>query len=338
MPKRKTGARKKAEQLKARQKGIAARQFTVDLGKHPCNQIMTCDYCTREQKNRAFCYFCASNQKTPMCAQCGKTKCMAAAPDCAVRHPGRNVTGLGMVGCVCDFCEAWVCHSRKCLTTHCCSCPLIDATCIECERVVWEHGGRLFRCFSCDMWLCEDDQFEHQASCQQLDSETFHCLSCNRMGIYTCLRCKICFCDEHVKGLTNVNKRGEALACKKCNYPLKETKDISVSVRQHKYGRQGTGVGDEGYYGGGGYGGGGDDEDSGFSGYGGFSYGGGKANASDDDEDDEDEDEDDKDDDEEDDDDEDDDGENDDTVGMASLNIKEFRIEGGGTVKGSSSK
>ncbi|OAE31491.1 hypothetical protein AXG93_1670s1090 [Marchantia polymorpha subsp. ruderalis] len=228
MPKRKTGARKKAEQLKARQKGIAARQFTVDLGKHPCNQIMTCDYCTREQKNRAFCYFCASNQKTPMCAQCGKTKCMAAAPDCAVRHPGRNVTGLGMVGC--------------------------------------------------------------------------------------------------------------ALACKKCNYPLKETKDISVSVRQHKYGRQGTGVGDEGYYGGGGYGGGGDDEDSGFSGYGGFSYGGGKANASDDDEDDEDEDEDDKDDDEEDDDDEDDDGENDDTVGMASLNIKEFRIEGGGTVKGSSSK
>lgn len=114
-----------------------------------------------------------------------------------------------MVGCVCDFCEAWVCHSRKCLTTHCCSCPLVDACCIECERVVWDHGGRLFRCFSCDMWLCEDDQFEHQASCQQIDSETFHCLSCNRLGIYTCLRCKLCFCDDHVKGLTNVTKRGE---------------------------------------------------------------------------------------------------------------------------------
>ncbi len=28
-----------------------------------------------------------------MCAQCGKTKCMAASPDCVVRHPGRNVTG-----------------------------------------------------------------------------------------------------------------------------------------------------------------------------------------------------------------------------------------------------
>lgn len=94
MPKRKTGARKKAEQSKIRQKSIAARQFTVDLGKHPCNQIMTCDFCTRQQKNRAFCYFCASVPKTPSCAQCGKTKCLASSADCVVRHPGRNVTGM----------------------------------------------------------------------------------------------------------------------------------------------------------------------------------------------------------------------------------------------------
>lgn len=117
--------------------------------------------------------------------------------------------GMGMVGCICDFCEAFLCHSKKCLTTHCCSCPLTDAVCVECERSVWEHGGRIFRCFSCDQWLCEDDQFEHQASCQQLESETFHCLSCNRLGLYTCLRCKICFCDEHVKGVTNTSKKGE---------------------------------------------------------------------------------------------------------------------------------
>lgn len=102
----------------------------------------------------------------------------------------------------------------------------------------------MFRCFSCDQWLCEDDQFEHQASCQQLDSETFHCLSCNRMGLYTCLRCKICFCDEHVKGVINSNKKGEAHTCKKCGYLLRETKDISVSVRQHKFGRQGRGDGE----------------------------------------------------------------------------------------------
>ncbi len=93
MPKRKTGARKKAESLRVRQKEISQKKFVVDLGKHACNQLMTCDFCSRTQKNRAFCYFCASCPKTPMCAQCGKTKCMAASPDCVVRHPGRNVTG-----------------------------------------------------------------------------------------------------------------------------------------------------------------------------------------------------------------------------------------------------
>ena len=43
-------------------------------------------------------------------------------------------------GAVCDFCEAWVCHSRKCLSTHACVCPLTDADCIECDRSVWDHG------------------------------------------------------------------------------------------------------------------------------------------------------------------------------------------------------
>ena len=37
---------------------------------------------------------------------------------------------------------------------------------MECERGVWEHGGRIFRCAFCEGHLCEDDQFEHQASCQ----------------------------------------------------------------------------------------------------------------------------------------------------------------------------
>ena len=26
-------------------------------------------------------------------------------------------SGMGLVGAVCDFCEAWVCHSKKCLQT-----------------------------------------------------------------------------------------------------------------------------------------------------------------------------------------------------------------------------
>jgi hypothetical protein len=94
MPKRKTGARKKAETMRVRQKEISNRKYVVDLGKHPCNQLMTCDSCTRSQKNRAFCYFCASYVKTPMCAQCGKIKCMSSSSDCVVRHPGRNVSGM----------------------------------------------------------------------------------------------------------------------------------------------------------------------------------------------------------------------------------------------------
>jgi hypothetical protein len=116
---------------------------------------------------------------------------MAKTGDCCVKHPGGFATGMALVGAICDFCEAWVCHSRKCLTTHACQCMLTDAVCIECDRTVWDHGGRIFRCAFCDCFLCEDDQFEHQASCQQLESEDLKCVSCNRLGQYSCLRCKV---------------------------------------------------------------------------------------------------------------------------------------------------
>ena len=126
---------------------------------------------------------------------------------------------------------------------HACKCPIADATCIECERSVYDHGGRMFKvsmlfcciheigsmqacqrlqvsllvfqlvtmygllqCTTCENWICEDDQFEHQASCQVLESETGHCISCNRLGIWSCLRCKLCYCDTHVKSkLTQVS-------------------------------------------------------------------------------------------------------------------------------------
>lgn len=86
-----------------------------------------------------------------------------------------------MVGAVCDFCEAWICHGKKCLQSHACICPLKDATCLECDRSVYEHGGRIFKCSFCTGFLCEDDQFEHQASCQILESENF---KCNVKNIY----------------------------------------------------------------------------------------------------------------------------------------------------------
>ena len=46
---------------------------------------------------------------------------------------------------------------------------------------VWDNvycnvGGRIFKCPFCAEFLCEDDQFEHQASCQRLDSENLKCM------------------------------------------------------------------------------------------------------------------------------------------------------------------
>ncbi|KOB75389.1 Uncharacterized protein OBRU01_03430 [Operophtera brumata] len=208
MPKKKTGQRKKAEKQKLRQKEIRASREHVDLAQHPCNRL-------------------------PTCAHCGKVKCMLKTGDCVVRHPGVYTTGLGMVGAICDYCEAWVCHGRKCLNSHACTCPLMDAVCLECERGVWEHGGRVFRCCFCQGFLCEDDQFEHQASCQVLESETYKCQSCNRIGQYSCLRCKTCFCEEHVRRRGVRCDRRQAPPCPKCNYPTAVTADLSMSNSPH---------------------------------------------------------------------------------------------------------
>lgn len=41
----------------------------------------------------------------------------------------------------------------------------------------YHTGGRVYTCSFCDAYLCEDDQFEHQASCQILEAETTKCKS-----------------------------------------------------------------------------------------------------------------------------------------------------------------
>jgi len=292
MPKKKTGQRKKAEKQRLRQKEIRTARENVALAEHPCNANMECDRCHKKQKSRAFCYFCQSVQRLPMCAQCGKVKCMLKTGDCVVKHAGVFTTGLGMVGAICDFCEAWVCHGRKCLQSHACTCPLQDAVCIECERSVWDHGGRLFRCSFCNNFLCEDDQFEHQASCQVLESENYKCQSCNKLGQYSCLRCKICFCEDHVRRKGFKYEKNKIIPCPKCGYDTSETKDLSMSTRSHKFGRQGQ-TSNEDYedYG---------DEEAGYYGTGDSSYG--NYDDDDDDEDyDDDSDEDDDDDEDEDD-------------------------------------
>jgi len=238
MPKKKTGQRKKAEKQKARQKEINKKSTCRPVVELPANFNMECDKCQKRQKNRAFCYFCQSIQRLPVCAECGKSKCMMKSGDCIIKHAGQYTIGLQMVGAVCDFCEAWVCHGRKCLQSHACACICRDAVCIECERGVWDHGGRIFQCSFCLSFLCEDDQFEHQASCQVVDAEDLKCKSCNRHGQYSCLRCKVCFCDEHVRRKGIKYEKNAEIPCPKCGYETAETKSMSVSTRNHKFGRQ----------------------------------------------------------------------------------------------------
>ncbi|BHF66181.1 hypothetical protein SprV_0200919700 [Sparganum proliferum] len=231
MPKKKTGQRKKSEKAKVRQKELFKKRMHIPVANHNCNASMECDKCQKRQKNRAFCYFCGAVQRLPMCAQCGKQKCLSKSGDCVVKHGAAHVTGLAMVGAICDFCEAWVCHGLNCLTTHACSCPLRDCVCVECERDVTEHGGRIFSCAFCSRMLCEDDQFEHQASCQRLESENFKCPSCNRIGSNACMRCKVVFCDDHCrrKGIKYVP--GQPIPCPRCSHPLDQTFCLSISSK-----------------------------------------------------------------------------------------------------------
>ena len=170
---------------------------------------------------------------------------------------------------MCDHCEAWICHGKKCLSVHGCACPLQDAVCGECQRGVWGHGGRVYQCSFCSCHLCEDDQFEHQASCQVLESETYKCeatlphwhqlsvlvvaalvargwklmprvdgngkrvgragQSCSRHGQYSCLRCKTCYCEDHVRRKGFKYERGQPVPCPKCGFETSETKDLSMS-------------------------------------------------------------------------------------------------------------
>lgn len=81
-----------------------------------------------------------------------------------------------------------------------------------------------------------------QASCTFLDSESYKCLSCARIGQYTCTRCKLAFCDNHLMraGAKPLGK-GEVPNCKKCSYQLKAVSDVSLSTRGYAYGRHGAG-------------------------------------------------------------------------------------------------
>ncbi|KAK8798817.1 hypothetical protein WA158_007901 [Blastocystis sp. Blastoise] len=249
MPPRKGAGKRKRDKAKAvQQKKAQLSQLEEDLNNPllnaPCNGSMTCDECGLTQRNRAFCYFCHAVQRLPQCGECGRYKCLGIG-DCVVKHGSSHVTGLKFVGAVCDYCETWICHSKECLSTHACNCPLCEYTdqgympikCQECHRTVWECGGSMFQCPSCKKVYCEEDHFEHEAMCQTLEMDDDKCISCGKRGQWTCLRCKINYCDIHVKQIFKLAP-GEPFKCKRCRYELRDTSTLSLSVRKHEFGRQ----------------------------------------------------------------------------------------------------
>ena len=138
----KDGSAQKSRETKSQTKGNSSKrsadsfieffhcQTCLSVGEHrslvdvPGNAIMECDKCQRKQKNRAFCYFCNSIQRSdmtphhthflakpfifsllfrlPQCAECGKVKCMLKTGDCVVKHAGQFTTGkvcLNIITC-----------------------------------------------------------------------------------------------------------------------------------------------------------------------------------------------------------------------------------------------
>lgn len=217
-------------------------KFTENKGiwntESACNDAMKCEDCGEIQRNRAVCFFCKSLQRNFACVQCKRTEC----PDllfgsCVIRHFDGGLKDFEFVGAICDFCELWICHSKNCLDTHACDCPMKRAACVECKRDSWDLSCQMYKCGFCDLFLCEDDQLQHQAQCQVLDSPDYKCKSCNRHGHYSCLKCKVSYCDVHVRRKGVTYDIMSPFPCPKCSTNTFVTKDISVTAKSYKYGK-----------------------------------------------------------------------------------------------------
>uniref|UniRef100_A0A1I8FFW0 DUF2116 family Zn-ribbon domain-containing protein n=1 Tax=Macrostomum lignano TaxID=282301 RepID=A0A1I8FFW0_9PLAT len=166
MPKKKTGQRKKSEKQRERQRAIRDR----DVGGHAAIRGTPA---AGRQKVRAFCYFCAPARCRPAPPD-GKQKCLSKTGDCVIKHGANHVSGLAMVGAICDFCEAWVWsrpqmpgNSRLRLSAA------ATGECAECQRGVWEarRAGLpvlILRAGTCARMT----SLSTRPRCQRLDSES----------------------------------------------------------------------------------------------------------------------------------------------------------------------
>lgn len=48
----------------------------------------------------------------------------------------------------------------------------------------------------------------------------------------------VCYCEDHVRRKGFKYEKNKAIPCPKCNYETSQTKDLSMSTRTLKYGRQ----------------------------------------------------------------------------------------------------
>lgn len=58
--------------------------------------------------------------------------------------------------------------------------------------------------------------------------------SCNKLGQYSCLRCKVCYCEDHVRRKGFKYDKGKAIPCPKCSYETSSTKDLCMSSKYSK--------------------------------------------------------------------------------------------------------
>ncbi|GLD71882.1 zinc finger protein 330 [Lates japonicus] len=78
-------------------------------------------------------------------------------------------------------------------------------------------------------------------------AETFKCVSVIDQQ-HSCPRCKACYCDDHAKSKVFKQEKGKAPPCPKCGHETQETKDLSMSTRTLKFGRQAGAEDDDDYY------------------------------------------------------------------------------------------
>ncbi|CAH2055573.1 unnamed protein product, partial [Iphiclides podalirius] len=233
MPKKKTGQRKKAEKQKQRQKEIRNAKDHVDIAQHPCNMPMECDKCQKKQKSRAFCYFCQALQRLPACAHCGKALAWWVQYVIFARH------GCAMGASVLIRMPAHV-HLRM---------PFV----LSVNVVYGNMVGAYFAAVSVRVFYVKMTSLNTRLRAKCWSRKHINANRATGLGQYSCLRCKTCFCEEHVRRRGTKLDRRAAPPCPRCGFALLLTGELSMSTRSHRYGRQGAALADDDDYNAGGY-------------------------------------------------------------------------------------